>query len=214
MGLHKEGKIKEFGLSNYPAWAVVDIWYRCKARGMVLPTVYQGMYNVITRDMESEIVPVARQFGLRLYMYNPLAGGLLSGRYKTVEDLATATEGRFSEQFDKAFGSQVKAGTGLYRSRYSKSPIFEGLDVLRKACAPAGDENTGSEAPKMVEDRTEVVNGYKVHLQVTESGPRAQGVEMSNVALRWLLHHSQRASGDGIIIGVSRQYNVKPCECS
>ena len=53
-----------------------------KNRGMVLPTVYQGAYNVITRDMEREIVPVARHFGLRLYMYNPLAGGLLSGRYK------------------------------------------------------------------------------------------------------------------------------------
>merc|ERR1740120_329940 len=55
--LHKQGKIKEFGLSNYPAWAVVDIWYRCKARGMVVPTVYQGMYNAITLDMEREIVP-------------------------------------------------------------------------------------------------------------------------------------------------------------
>merc|ERR1711953_932465 len=119
--------------------------------GMVLPTVYQGMYNVITRDMEREIVPVAREFGLRLYMYNPLAGGLLSGRYKTVEDLATATQGRFSEEFDRAFGSQVKAGTGLYRSRYSKTAIFEGLDVLRKACAPSCDENTGGEGTELVE---------------------------------------------------------------
>ena len=42
--LHKQGKILEFGLSNYPAWAVVDIWHRCKSRGMVLPTVYQGIY--------------------------------------------------------------------------------------------------------------------------------------------------------------------------
>merc|ERR1719221_260889 len=94
--LHKEGKIKEFGLSNYPAWAVVDIWHRCKNKGMVLPTVYQGMYNVITRDFESEIVPVAREFGLRLYMYNPLAAGVLTGRYTTIDDLASASEGRFS----------------------------------------------------------------------------------------------------------------------
>merc|ERR1712136_365875 len=73
--LHTSGKIREFGLSNYPAWAVVDIWYRCKVRGMVLPTVYQGIFNVVTRDMEREIFPVAREFGLRLYMYNPLAAG-------------------------------------------------------------------------------------------------------------------------------------------
>lgn len=135
--LHKQGKILEFGLSNYPAWAVVDIWHRCKARGMVLPTAYQGMYNVITRDMEREIVPVAREFGIRLYMYNPLAGGLLSGKYNKLEDLAAATEGRFSAEFDNAFGPNLKAGQ-LYRARYSKEPIFEGLAVIRKACDEAG----------------------------------------------------------------------------
>jgi len=135
--LHKQGKIVEFGLSNYPAWAVVDIWHRCKNKGIVPPTVYQGMYNVITRDMEREIVPVAREFGIRLYMYNPLAGGLLSGRYTTVDDLAAATEGRFSAEFDNAFGTHFKAGQ-LYRARYSKEPIFQGLAVLRKACEEAG----------------------------------------------------------------------------
>lgn len=38
--LHKEGKFKEFGLSNYAGWEVVDIWHRCKEKGWVLPTVY------------------------------------------------------------------------------------------------------------------------------------------------------------------------------
>jgi len=42
--LHQEGKFKEFGLSNYAGWEVVDIWHRCKEKGWVLPTVYQGMY--------------------------------------------------------------------------------------------------------------------------------------------------------------------------
>ena len=49
-------------MSNFPAWMVVDVWHRCKAKGMVLPTVYQGMYNGITRDFEREVVPVLRQF--------------------------------------------------------------------------------------------------------------------------------------------------------
>ena len=44
-----EGKFKEFGLSNYAAWEVVDIYHICKAKGWVLPSVYQGMYNPITR---------------------------------------------------------------------------------------------------------------------------------------------------------------------
>ncbi|CAK0889125.1 unnamed protein product, partial [Prorocentrum cordatum] len=209
--LHKAGKIVEFGLSNYPAWAIVDIWHRCKARGIVLPTVYQGMYNVITRDFEREVVPVARQFGLRLYMYNPLAGGLLSGRYSSVEDLANVSKGRFSTEFDAAFGGGVKAGTGLYRGRYSKAAIFGGLELLREACAPvhAGGEPARSEAaPAVQKSVSEVQNGIRVTVEVTEvpekAAPTREGVAMASVALRWLLHHSLLRPGDGVILGVSK----------
>eukprot|EP00928_Gymnodinium_smaydae_P064319 TRINITY_DN47689_c0_g1_i1.p1 TRINITY_DN47689_c0_g1~~TRINITY_DN47689_c0_g1_i1.p1 ORF type:complete len:441 (+),score=102.53 TRINITY_DN47689_c0_g1_i1:55-1377(+) len=210
--LHKDGKILEFGLSNFPAWAIVDIWYRCKRRGMVLPTVYQGMYNVLTRDMEREIVPVAREFGLRLYMYNPLAGGLLAGRYAGVEDLKTATTGRFSTEFDRAFGDGLKAGTGIYRSRYSKQPLFEAVDILRKVCCPPAGSTSASEGARvgaLVEDTDRVVNGVRVRVQVTETTAPAASEEsqrptMASVALRWLIHHSLLRDGDGVILGVSR----------
>eukprot|EP00445_Apocalathium_hangoei_P025403 CAMPEP_0203932824 /NCGR_PEP_ID=MMETSP0359-20131031/71115_1 /ASSEMBLY_ACC=CAM_ASM_000338 /TAXON_ID=268821 /ORGANISM="Scrippsiella Hangoei, Strain SHTV-5" /LENGTH=422 /DNA_ID=CAMNT_0050862307 /DNA_START=106 /DNA_END=1374 /DNA_ORIENTATION=+ len=211
--LHAEGKIREFGLSNYPAWLVVDIWHRCKAHGMVLPTVYQGMYNVITRSMEPEIVPVAREFGLRLYMYNPLAGGLLSGRYEKMEDLASATEGRFSAQFDNAFGNKMKAGTEVYRGRYSKEPIFEALQVLRRAIDAVDAPSAASDAPAsepVVQEMNSVVNGvtYKVRVEETHIQRRVKVLTMSNVALRWLIHHSLLSKGDGIILGVSKQEHL------
>ena len=43
-------RFKEFGLSNYAGWEVVDIWHRCKEKGWVLPTVYQGMCESISPD--------------------------------------------------------------------------------------------------------------------------------------------------------------------
>ena len=43
------GKFKELGLCNYASWEVADIYHTCKRKGWVLPTVYQGMYNPITR---------------------------------------------------------------------------------------------------------------------------------------------------------------------
>jgi aflatoxin B1 aldehyde reductase len=206
--LHKAGKIEEFGLSNYPAWAVVDIWHRCKARGMVLPTVYQGRYNALSRDLEREIVPVAREFGLRLHIYNPLAGGLLSGRYSCLEDVLSARNGRFSEEFDSAFGSDSKAGTVTYRSRYAKAGVFDGLDIMRKACAPAGGDAEMAE-PTLVEDTTSVVDGRQVRLIVTESAEKRQtGLDMGNIALRWLIHHSCLARGDSIILGVSKNTHL------
>merc|ERR1719240_1017837 len=100
----------------------------------------------------------------------------------------------------------MKAGTELYRNRYSKDPIFEGLTALRNACAPASTENQGKDG--YVVDEKSVVNGVRVHLQVTENAPVAQGHDMANVALRWLLHHSQLAEGDGIIIGVSKNQHL------
>ena len=209
--LHKEGKIKEFGLSNYPAWAVVDIWHRCKNRGMVLPTVYQGSYNVLTRDMEREIVPVARHFGLRLYMYNPLAGGLLSGRYTKMEDVTGATTGRFSTEFDQAFGKMFKAGTEIYRKRYAKEPVFKALELLLKACGAlsSGSSESPQEA-KLVSDKTTDVDGHRVRVVVTESSssPQKEAISLAEVALRWLIHHSYLREGDGIIIGVSKQTHL------
>ena len=63
--LHEEGKFKEFGLSNYAGWEVIDIWHRCKEKGWILPTVYQGMYNGITRDCEKHLFPALRRVGIR-----------------------------------------------------------------------------------------------------------------------------------------------------
>eukprot|EP00405_Crypthecodinium_cohnii_P020809 CAMPEP_0206483208 /NCGR_PEP_ID=MMETSP0324_2-20121206/39295_1 /ASSEMBLY_ACC=CAM_ASM_000836 /TAXON_ID=2866 /ORGANISM="Crypthecodinium cohnii, Strain Seligo" /LENGTH=395 /DNA_ID=CAMNT_0053961227 /DNA_START=82 /DNA_END=1269 /DNA_ORIENTATION=+ len=172
--LHEQGKIKEFGLSNFPAWLVVDIWYRCKALGMVQPTVYQGMYNILTRSLEPELVAVCREFNIRLYAYNPLAGGILSGRYTTIEDMKTATEGRFSSEFDNAFSKQVKAGA-LYQMRYAHQQIFDGINTIKKAM----DE----------------VNADK---------PADEKLTMVDVALRWMLFHSYLTKGDGIILGFSK----------
>ncbi|KAA1473823.1 Aldo/keto reductase [Dentipellis sp. KUC8613] len=78
--LYREGKFEEFGLSNYPAWDVVDIVHLCRENGFVQPTVYQGMYNAISRTIEPELIPAIRKFGLRLVTYNPLAGGFFTGK--------------------------------------------------------------------------------------------------------------------------------------
>ncbi|XP_020622286.1 aflatoxin B1 aldehyde reductase member 2-like [Orbicella faveolata] len=47
--LYKEGKFKYFGISNYASWEVTEIYYLCKMNNYPLPTVYQGMYNPVTR---------------------------------------------------------------------------------------------------------------------------------------------------------------------
>ena len=118
-----EGKIKEFGLSNYPAWSVAEIMYVCDKVGCPRPTVYQGMYNALCRNVEGELFDVVRHFCMRFYAFNPLAGGMLTGRHHHYED--TPESGRF-------------ARLESYRKRYWKKGYFDALDIVREECEKEG----------------------------------------------------------------------------
>lgn len=121
--LHEQGKFKELGLSNFPAWLVADVYHRCKANGWVLPTVYEGIYNPLTRKAETELNKALDYFGMRFYAYNPLAGGLLTGRYGNYED--APTDGRFTHRPN-------------YQNRYWKKSYFDAVGLIKSACEKEG----------------------------------------------------------------------------
>lgn len=123
--LYQEGRFTELGLSNYSAWEVVHIWHLCNDRNWVLPTVYQGMYNPITRQVEDTLIPALRTLGIRFYAYNPLAGGLLSGKH-TSTSLVTATNGRF------------KHTNKMYRDRFIKDVYLQAMEDIRSVCKDNG----------------------------------------------------------------------------
>ncbi|KAK5659886.1 hypothetical protein OQA88_13349 [Cercophora sp. LCS_1] len=125
--LHKAGKFVRFGISNFTAFEVAEIVLTCKYNGWVRPTVYQGMYNAITRGIEPELIPACRRYGLDIVVYNPLAGGLFSGKIKS-KDFVPA-EGRFS--------NQAHSGK-MYRDRYYRDSTFEALQTVEKAVEKAG----------------------------------------------------------------------------
>ncbi|KAF8758302.1 Aldo kereductase [Rhizoctonia solani] len=91
--MHKEGLFEIFGLSNYASWEVAEIVGICKTKGYVQPKIYQAMYNAVTRAIEPELVPCLRKFGMRLVVYNPLAGGFFAGKLSRADDVPQ--EGRF-----------------------------------------------------------------------------------------------------------------------
>lgn len=117
--LYEQGKVKELGLSNYPAWQVVDIWHKCEEHGCPRPTVYQGMYNALCRNVEPELFPAIRTLGMRFYAFNPLAGGLLTGKH--MQDEKLEGDGRFA---------RLKS----YRDRYWKQSYFDAIGEIKKAC--------------------------------------------------------------------------------
>jgi len=175
--LHKEGKFKELGLSAFAAWDVMRVSWLCKEKGWVRPTVYQGVYHALNRHAEAELLPALRTLGIRFYVYNPLAAGLLTGRYKSMKDAETLKEGRFSAEFDlnsKDPNATQKSAipTGkvhlMLRGALFKEQLFKSLDIIAEACAK-------------------------------------EKIPMAEAALRWLSHHSALKGHlyDGILFGAS-----------
>ncbi len=62
--LHKAGKFKRLGLSNFTAFEVAEIAMTCEYNGWVRPTIYQGVYNCIQRGIEPELIPACHRYGL------------------------------------------------------------------------------------------------------------------------------------------------------
>jgi aflatoxin B1 aldehyde reductase len=121
--LFQQGSFKHFGLSNFAAWQVAEVVETCRHNGWTQPVVYQGMYNALTRDVEKELFSCLRNYGISFYAYNPLAGGLLTGKHQSADD--PPDSGRFT----------VERG---YLDRYWKQEYFNVLRELQVACVDSG----------------------------------------------------------------------------
>lgn len=119
--MRTSGLFEEIGLSNFSAWETVEAHRICERNGWKAPTIYQGMYNALTRNVEFELLPALRATGMRFAAYNPLCGGLLTGKYKT-RDVSTVTGGRFD-------------GNDMYTSRFWLECYHTAVDNIVEACS-------------------------------------------------------------------------------
>jgi aflatoxin B1 aldehyde reductase len=85
--LYKQGKFEHWGVSNYRASTLKELLAVCDEKGFVKPTVYQGMYNVLSRHADTLLFPILKEHGITYNVYSPTAGGLFaaktSSRYTT-----------------------------------------------------------------------------------------------------------------------------------
>ncbi|HMC64899.1 MAG TPA: aldo/keto reductase [Gemmataceae bacterium] len=125
--LVREGKTRYIGCSNYPAWQLALALGISERRDWTRFDCVQPRYNLLYREIEAELLPLCRDQGLGVIAYNPLAGGLLSGKYRTVHDVPQA-------------GTRFSLGkTGeLYRERYWQQAQFEAVEQLRRFFEPRG----------------------------------------------------------------------------
>ncbi len=80
--LVRSGKVRYVGCSNYPAWRLGEALATSERLGIARYETLQPRYNLLYREIETELLPMTRAHGMGVIVYNPLAGGFLSGKYR------------------------------------------------------------------------------------------------------------------------------------
>ena len=121
--LHDEGLFDEFGLSNFSVADIEDVLAITTREGWIPPTVYQGLYNALSRVVETELFPTLAAHGMRFQAYNPLAGGAFAPNFGAEDAVAGGS------RFDLA-GPQGR----MYRDRYWSHAYISTLQTLHAVC--------------------------------------------------------------------------------
>lgn len=83
--LVRQGKIRYFGVSNFRAWRLAEIVRLCDEAGIDRPAASQPQYNAMNRMPEVEHLPACAYFGVGVVPYSPLARGVLTGKYESID---------------------------------------------------------------------------------------------------------------------------------
>jgi aryl-alcohol dehydrogenase-like predicted oxidoreductase len=124
--LVRQGKVRYVGVSNFPAWQVALGLGISGRLGLARINCVQPRYNLLYREIESELLPLCRDQGIGVLAYNPLAGGFLTGKYRSLEVPPPGTRFTLGETGD------------LYRERYWQQAQFEAVEHLRQFFQPRG----------------------------------------------------------------------------
>jgi aryl-alcohol dehydrogenase-like predicted oxidoreductase len=114
------GKVRYIGCSNYPAWEMADALWTSDRLNLARFDSDQPRYNLLFRMIEHEILPLCQAHGVGVIVYNPLAGGMLTGRYQKGQEVQEGT--RFA----------LKYSGELYRQRYWNEAVMEAVQRLVK----------------------------------------------------------------------------------
>jgi aryl-alcohol dehydrogenase-like predicted oxidoreductase len=121
--LARQGKVRYLGCSNYSAWQVCKALWISDAESLARFDCVQPRYNLLYREIERELLPLCADQGLGVIVYNPLAGGMLTGKYSRESPPPPDTRMGLRE---------------IYRERYWHARNFDAIDRLCPVAARHG----------------------------------------------------------------------------
>jgi aryl-alcohol dehydrogenase-like predicted oxidoreductase len=120
--LVRAGKVRCPATSNYAGWQVAQMISISERKGYKPPYISQPMYNLLARGIEQEYLAMCKEFGVSTVVYNPLAGGLLTGKQQRERPIA-------GTRFDN---------NQMYLDRYWHPAYFDAVEELQGVAARAG----------------------------------------------------------------------------
>lgn len=121
--LVRQGKVRYVGCSNFAAWQVCKGLWTSSAQNLNRFESVQSRYNLLSREVELELAPLCLAEGVGMIVYNPIAGGLLTGKYDKDEPPPAGT--RFSVR-------------PWYRDTYWSTESFAAIDRLKEVARRYG----------------------------------------------------------------------------
>ena len=176
--LIRQGKVRYIGNSNFPAWRIAEAEYVARAMNVNPFISCQDEYSLVVRDIEKDLLPAARQYNLGLLPFFPLAGGLLTGKYK--RGTAAPADTRFGK-------------VPALRDRYV-TPHNEDIVEKLQAFAQARGHTMLELAFSWLASRPQVAS-------VIAGASRAEQVEQNVRAIDWALSAADIAEIDAITRG-------------
>ncbi|WP_284979859.1 aldo/keto reductase [Arthrobacter sp. fls2-241-R2A-200] len=122
------GKIAYYGFSNFLGWQLTKAVHVAKAHGWSAPVTLQPQYNLLVREIESEIVPASLDANIGLLPWSPLGGGWLSGKYKRDEAPVGATR----------LGENPSRGMEAWQARNEDPRTWDVIETVEKIAEDHG----------------------------------------------------------------------------
>jgi len=118
------GKTRYIACSNFRAWRLIEALWTSDRLNLHRFACTQPLYNIVNRDIEVELLPLCREYGVGVVSYSPLARGILSGKYRPGEP--------FPE------GSRAARNDKRMREAELREESFEIAEQVRKHCEAKG----------------------------------------------------------------------------
>ena len=116
--LKEENKFYQLGVSNFSSWQVMKAEMIAKNHGYPSVDILQPMYNLVKRQAEVEILPMAKSENIGVISYSPLGGGLLTGKYSVDNSTTENSSGRLHDN-------------AKYKIRYGQNWMYDAAMSLQ-----------------------------------------------------------------------------------